>query len=293
MSRVTYVSLAPGQEELYYQALKPRDRFILSSVSKNKRFFSREKVAGLTRQSFLPAIAALWKVKSAAEKLAWKNAGAERGVSGWQAFIADQSQRIKFGLPGEATPSTKHQDYVGYINIEAPASEIKIAQHHPAQYWIEQKVAGTKSQYEPLSVEEKFYLPLDLTINIKSDLEAQSDASFAKYYADIRHFYQGQNLTSTLETDIPLSSDWTQITQNQANLRGEVSIYTLRIHLFSVRGWLMFDNPKSEHDAQNWTRDPYCKKIEQGFTRAFYQVEKAWSAETLPDGAEYYSAYPD
>jgi len=293
MAKVSYISLEPGQEEIYKSTLKPGDRFITSRVVKNQRFYGRNKLAQLKQKSYLPAIKTFWDTLTTLEKLSWKNAGAERNLTSWQAFVADQSQRIKFGLSGMATPSTLHQDYVGFAHIEAPATELKIKQTHPNSYYISQKVQGTKNQYNPVQVEEKFYLPLSLKINTKTDLTAQGLGAFCRFYADIVHFYQGKTLETRLQIGIPLSQDWTESEIEKSTVRGEVVVYTLYLHLYNVRGDIYFDNPRSLHSTQNWTRDPYCKRIDQSFTRAYYQVEKAWQAVTLPEGSEYYSIYPD
>lgn len=293
MAKVNYISLAPGQADLYKQGLKPGDRFVYSRVTKTQQFYGREKVAQLARRSYLPLIKTFWDTLTPTEKLAWKTAGAERGITSWQAFVADQSQRIKFGLAGMATPSTLHQDYVGFASIESPATELKIQQTHPNLYYIYQKVQGTRSQYDPVAVEEKFYLPIELKINAKTDLTSAGAGAFAKFIADITHFYQGVTWQSQLEISIPLSQNWTQQSVTKSTVRGEVSIYTLYLHLYNVTGTILFDNPRSLHSAQNWTRDPYCKRIDQSFTRAYYQVEKAWAPVIFPAGAEYYSIYPD
>lgn len=292
MARATYIEIPEPQIEKYWGALKPGDRYVFARVVRKNVFFSRAKIAGLKLKTFLPAIKVLWAGFTAGEKAAWKSIDPHPRKHGWRTFVADQSQRIKLGLSGVATPNSFHQDLVGAINIEAPAEETKLIQIHPSQYWVHVKVSGKKSMYQPVSVTELLFLPLKISINYKSDLTSTGAGSFAKFYAIVRHFYQGQNLDTNLEINIPLVSDWASQNITLSNVLGEVSSYNLFIHLYKVRGTFLFDNPKSEHAAQNWTRDPYCKNIAQQFTRAFYQIPKNWAAVSLPAGADYDSYYP-
>ena len=141
MARTTYIDLPAGQEELYYAGLSPNDRYILPSVRRFNSFFGRKKVEGLTRRSYLPAIGAIWRTFDSATKANWKAVDPHPRPHGWRTFVGDQAKRIKFGIAGEATPSALHQDVVGSCVIEAPATELKIAQYHPAMYYVRQKVA--------------------------------------------------------------------------------------------------------------------------------------------------------
>lgn len=293
MARATYVEIPEAQIDLYWGALQPGDRYVFSRVVRKNVFFSREKIAGLTLKSYLPVIKELWAGFTTEQKATWKSIDPHPQKHGWRTFVADQSKRIKLGLPGTATPNSYHQDMVGAINIEAPAEEAQIVQLHPSQYWVYTKVYGKKSMYQPVSVTELMALPLKITINYKSDLVSTGAGSFAKFYAEVRHFYQGQNLDTNLEIDIPLSSGWATEDITLSSVLGEVSSYNLYIHLYKVTGTLLFDNVKAEHSAQNWVRDIYCKNIAQQFTRAFYQIPKNWAASILPAGADYDSIYPE
>jgi len=293
MAKTNFILIPEGQEELYWAPLQSGDRFTFAKVTRKTSFFGREKVAGLTRRSYLPAIAVIWRTYNDALKNDWRTAGAERGVTNWQAFVADQAIRIKYGIEGSATPSVYHQDDVGGIIIESPAEETKIVQYHPSQYWVSQKVQGKKRVYEPVSITEAFSLPLQLKINYYSDLTSSGAGSFAKYYAKIRHIYQGQNLTTDFALDIPLSGGWATLSDTISSVTGDVVGYDLYIHLYKVTGTLIFDNVKAIHSAQNWLRDWTCEDISQTFTRAFYQVPQAWAAITLPDGSWYGSVYPE
>ena len=145
--------------------------------------------------------------------------------------------------------------------------------------------------YEPKQVTEILALPLEIGLSYKSDLTSTGEGSFARLYASIRHLYQGQNLNHDLIIDIPLSSAWNKTTETVSELLGIVTSYNLYIHLYNVRGELLFDNITSKHSGSNWARDTFCEKIEETFTRGFYQISKPWAPVTLPAGAVYYSKY--
>jgi len=292
MVRVTYLTISESQVEKYWGQLQAGDRYISSRVVRKNVFFSRAKIKGLTARSYLPIIKDLWANFTDEQRQAWKDIDSHSQQHGWRTFVADQSKRIKFGYGGTATPNQYHQDMVGAINVESPAEECKIVQLHPSQYWVNTKVSGRKNMYQPVSVTESLALPLKITINFKSDLTSTGSGSFAKFYALVRHFYQGVNRETALEIDIPLQNAWTSDNITLSEVLGAVSSYNLYIHIYKARGTLWFDNVKAEHGGQNWVRDPYCKKIAQQFTRAFYQIPRHWAPITLPAGADYESVYP-
>lgn len=292
MAKISYLDIEPELEEAYFSGIQSQDRFIIPRVRVKKVILSQKKIEDLEARSFLPAIAVLWNAFSDAERLAWKNADPYPHPNGWRAFVADQSKRISLGIGGVATPNEFHQDLVGKILIEEPAEEIKIIQPHPSNYWIYQKVVGTKSMYEPVEINEVFGLPLKITINYKSDLTSTGEGSFARFYASIRHLYQAQNLNHDEIIEIPLDNAWASQNKTVSVLAGVAVSYNLYIHLYKVRGTLLIDNVKAEHSASNWARDTFCKKIEQDFTRQFYQIPRHWGVITMPEGAGYQSIYP-
>lgn len=293
MARVTFIDIPEGQEEFYYAGLQAGDRWEYPRVRRKSTFFGRVKVEGLTRRSYLPACSVIWQGFTPQQKQDWKDADQSPPPHGWRTFVADQCKRIKYGIGGSATPSVLHNDMVGAIDIDPPASEVKIAQYHPAQYYIRKKRTGVWGVYDLVSITESLTLPFSISLNYKSDLIAINGNPIAKFYAVVRHFYQGQNLDTEIAIDIPLQSGWATATENMTVALGEVAGYTLFIHLKDVTGNLWFDRPKATHGGQNWCRDPWCKNISMSFTRAFYQVPKHWGAITLPPGSAYNSKYPD
>lgn len=292
MAITTYLTIPPELEEKYYASLQSSDRFVLPKIRPKTVILSRKKVQGLTKRSYLPACATLWHAFTDQQRADWKAVSPYTRPHGWCSFVADQCKRIKFGLPGTATPNANHQDMVGKIHIVAPAEEIKIIQPHPSSYWVSKKVKGKKGMYAPSKVDESFALPLKLTIHRKSNLVSTGAGSFARLYASIRHLYQGQNLNHDEIIEIPLVSNWAEQETTISVLAGLAVSYNLYIHLYKVTGELWFDLIKAEHSSSNWVRDPYCKKIEQDFTRGFYQVPKHWAPITMPAGSDYESVYP-
>ena len=223
MARTTYLNIPIVDEDTYWGILQPGDRFTLPRVVKKSAFFSRKKIAGLTAKSYLPVCSSNWQGFTDQQKQDWKDADPHPQQHGWRTYVADKSKRIKFGIPGNATPNQHHQDLVGAIVIEAPAGEVKLAQYHPAQYYVWTKVPGTKNQYNPVSVTEAVTLPIKISFNYKSNLVAIGPNSFAQFYAKVRHFYQGQNLDTDIGLSLPMIQDWTSWNDTLSSVLGEVS----------------------------------------------------------------------
>lgn len=293
MSKTTYVEIPVGLEESFAKSLCSGDRFSYARLRRNDTLLSRQRRVKIAARSLLPQISALWQALSSVEKAAWTAAGATCGMKGWQCFVHDCSIRLgqSLSVPGDA--SDKHQGWVGELYVADPATEIKIAQFHPHQYFTYHKVAGTKNQYAPVSVEEGFGLPLTIGLSYSSDLAACGADPWAKFYADIWYSYQGENLIFSLEIPLDLVSDWKTVTASKTLLESIVIGYTLRFHLHDLRGSLWFDNIIASHNAVNWARDPRCNNIAQTFTKQWAQIPKHWAAEVLPVGAEYDSVYKD
>jgi hypothetical protein len=299
---------------------------VYSRITKKQTLYTKKSVKGLTARSLLPQIAALWNNFSVEEKQAWNDAAnvekdlvnlpvvafgstffgvstygdsyfgihiTESIINGWRLFVQDQSVRIKNEFAGVAVPVLLHQSWVGNLKIEAPATELKIVQLHPRFYWISRKITGKKGMYEPTAITEDLALPVKISLNYSSNLVETSPGSFAKFYARVWHSYQGVDLYEDLEILFDYFSDWQYVEATLTSLIGYVIRYDLYFHLYNLQGDLYFDNVKIEHSSQNWIRDPFCKDINQGFTRAFYQIPKNWAAVIIPDGAMLDSIYKD
>ncbi len=292
MARTGFIDLDPADEDLFFSNLTAQNRFTSARVTRKVAFFSRRRVKGLTARSLLPQIAEAWNLLTDQQKTDWGLAGAKMGLNGYRLFVQDKSARIKNDIAGNATPSLLHQSWVGFLSVEAPATEIKIAQFHPRSYWVSAPVVGKKGMRSPVVVTEDLALPLEIELNYKSNLVSQGPGSFAKYYAVIRHSYQGIDRFTNLEIDLDLVANWKNAKVDISSVRGYIIGYTLYIHLYNLRGTLLCDNIKATHSSQNWVRDTYCKDIDQGFTHAFYQVPKHWVFIEDPAGASFGTIYP-
>ena len=293
MAKTSHIEIPVESEDKYYQSLQTSDRFIIPRIRKKTALLSRNKKLLIANRSFLPQCSALWNNFTDEQKQDWKDVDNHSQKHGYRTFLADQVQRIKLDLAGVATPNQYHQNMVGQLLITAPADEIKIAQLHPSSYWVSQRVVGKDNMFEPVEITESFVLPLKITISYESDLTSTGGGSFAHFYASIRHLYQGQNLNYDSIIDIPLQSNWDKQELTTSELIGQAISYNLYIHLYNVTGTLLIDNVKAEHSGSNWTIDSFCNKIEQTFSRGFYQVSQPWLPITLPTGASYKSIYPE
>lgn len=291
MALVSYINISPELEDHYWSGLQPGDRFTYSRIRVKSVIQSREKIKELTRRSTLIKCKEYWNTLTEQEKDLWKQYDFHKKKHGWRNFVSEQSQRIKYGIEGIAEPNQYHNGLVGQIKIEEPAKEVKLIQPHPFNYFILKKVPKTKNIYTTEEINERLYLPLKIGISYKANLEAVNEDAFAKFYARILHFYQGQNLYTNLEINFNFSQDWTREEKTISSVIGRAISYNLYIHIYNARGELFFDNIEASHSGANWARDIYCKKIEQSFTRGFYQVPKNWGAVKIEEGAQYKSVY--
>ena len=293
MAKTSYINILPEVEDQFYSTLQPGDRFTFARVAVKNVLLSVKRKKGVSQRSLLPECAAAWALLSVAEKTAWSAAGAESNLNGWRLFTQDFCARRVNDLAGVATPSLFHQSWVGQLHIEAPATEAKLVQIHPRNYYIKKKVYGTKSMYNPVLITEDLTLPFVLSLNYKSNLTAEGPDPYAKIYAEFWYSYQGVNSLYNLEIPLDLVAGWKNATATLSVLNSIVIRYDLHIHLHDLRGDLYFDNIKAEHGSQNWVRDPFCKDVDQSFTRNYYQIPKHWAAEILPEGADFETIYKD
>ncbi len=146
--------------------------------------------------------------------------------------------------------------------------------------------------YEEVMITEDIALPIAISLNYKSALTSQGAGSFAKLFITVRSSYQGVDRFADCEINLDLSTDWKNETASISSVLGYVIGYTAYIHLYNLRGTLWCDNIEISHSGQNWARDPFCKDLNQAFTRAFYQIPKHWVAVEMPAGSEFGSIYP-
>lgn len=291
MAKVAFVDISPELESAFWSGLQPGDRFMYSRIRRKEVFFSRKRKKGLSQRSLLPQVSVLWNALTELQKDAWSVAGAFSNLNGYRLFVQDTCARIINEIEGVAVPSVLHQSWVGNLHIGNPATELKIIQQHPHFYYVSQKVVGKKSMYNPVKINEDFALPLSISLNYKTNLSSVGPGSFAKFYAKVWHSYQGLDRFTLLSINLDLSTDWKNDTIELENVLGYIVRYDLYFDLYNVQGDVYFDNVKAVHSGQNWCRDTFCKDINQGFTRAFYQVPKHWAGVNVPDGSYFESVY--
>jgi len=292
MARTSYILVPDGYDTILARGLKPGDRFVLPRISRKTKYVSYERGKVISRRSLLPEIAALWLGLSDGDRADWNSAGAIMHWSGWRLFTQDTAQRIKLSLSGLATPSVLHQSFVGLIHIADPGSAIRIRQDHPQTYYIRHKVRGTKAQYTFTQITEDFTLPIDISINYATDLTSVGGSPFCRFYARVRSLYQGRDIYTDCLCELDLNSDWANATASLSAVLGKPISYTLFLECQDVTGDFYFDCLQANHNSQNWVRDPYCQYVHTSFSSVFFEVEKDWAAEYLPDGAEYGTTYP-
>jgi len=291
MAFVSYVDINPADEQQFFGQLQPDSRFLYSKIKVKTGLFSAKKKKAIALRSLLPQISLLWAGLTTLQKTAWTTAGSYCGLNGWRTFVAEQSIRIKLGLSVPNVPSNFHNAWIGHLSVQAPATQIQIAQYHPAGYYVHKKVKGFKRVYAPVFVQESMTLPLQIGISYCANLAVVGGSPRARFYATVRSSYQGVDRFTDVEINFVNDGVWHTATANLASVVGYVIGYTLYIELFDYNGDFYFDVVKAIHGAVNWVRDKYCSDIDKTFSNQFYQIPKHWIALELPDGANYYSDY--
>ena len=254
---------------------------------------SKEKKLNVSTRSLLPQISSYWQGLTTTEQNNWKSAGAANSLNGWNLFVQDTAYRLKYGLFGLATPSDLHQYKAGKIQIDSPATAAKIVQYHPNRYFKLKKVPGTKALFEDIAINEKLVLPLNIGLSYKTDLTAQSGGAYARFYANVKSHYQGNDIETPFTIEIPLSTDWARQTLSCTEVIGVARSYDLWIDLHDVRGSLFFDNVRAYHTGTNWARDHRCNDVNNDLSKINYQIEKSWEEQLLPTGSAFDSVYVD
>ena len=293
MAKTAYIDIAPELEEEFFKSVQPGDRFTFARVVRKNLLLSRNRKINVAGRSLFGVISDYWRTLTTVQKTAWSASADLMGISGWQLFVQDQAARLANGIAGIATPSLLHQAWVGQLHIEAPATEAKITQLHPRNYYIRQKVVGKKSMYSPVLITEDLGLPFTLGFNYKSNLTASGANPYATLYATFWYSYQGVNKEYTLSIPLDLIANWKTVSAEVTEILTYVVRYNLYIHLHDLQGDLYFDNVKATHSGQNWARDPFCKEIDKNFSRNFYQVPQSWAGVITSEGVDFESIYKD
>lgn len=291
MAKTSLLIIPPGLDVTYSKSLQSGDRWTIPHIKCKRVFTSRRTKKGLSQKSLFVSLSPVWAGFSDAEKLAWTNAGAVCDMSGFKLLVQDTASRRANDIEGLATPNLLHQNRVGKIEIEAPAVGLTILQLHPQSYYINKKVTGTRSQYEPKLVTENLSLPVNIAISYKSNLSSAGTDPYAKFYIIVYSNYQSLTIENVCVIPFSLIHDWERLTATINGVKGQVRGYTAFIQIHDAQGTLLFDNVEIYHSGLNWARDPFCNSIKTTFTKMFYQIPKHWAPEEVISGAFYDSVY--
>lgn len=261
----------------------------------------------------MPELSPVWAGFDSTTKTNWNNAGSFEGLTGWKEFLKDTAIRRANDGTGYSTPQTDRQCNVGRMTIESPASGFTIEQLHPNNYYVLKKVPKTKAQYIPQLITEHIVLPLTIGMSYRADLTpVESDilvgaglfyagfnmagqeygaSGISRFYAEVYSDYQGRKLTTVLELPIDTDGNWHVETVEMTECFGVVRGYNLYIQVSNATGNLYFDNVIIDHSGHNWARDPHCNNINVTYTKAFYQIPKAWDSVDIPDGCFFDSFF--
>lgn len=291
MAKISYKLVPPEFDISYSKALSINDRYTFSSVRRARLFTSRARIKNITQKSVLPLASQAWALLDTEARALWESAGVQSNLTGWRLFVKDFAWCQKFELGSPLTPSEAYQVEVGRLQITAPASSIKIAQLHPNTYYVLRKIAGTKSQYEPVQIIENFQLPLEFSLSWRTSLTSAGASPLARAFVVIYSHYQGRDIETEISLPFGLMDEWTRDAVSASEVVGRVVGYTVFIEASDVTGDIYFDNVSLIHSGQNWARDPYCYNVASTYTRAFFQIPKHWVTIDVPEGAFYDSYY--
>lgn len=293
MVKVSYIDFPTGSEDKYFKVIKQTERFVNSSVGRNKPFVSRKKRAKLIERTLLKTISETWNTLDSSVVETWNTCGSLNNLTGFQLFVKDYSARVKAGISGFAVPSLLHQSKIGRIKIDAESLYFKIKQKHPHNYWLLKKVTNKKTMKEPVFVTEDFVLPLTFGINYFSSLSVAGSNPFAKLFVTIRSSYEGADKYTNFEIDFDYSSNWVNVENVISSVLGYVVEYELCFEIQDLQGSIYFDNINLFHSGQNWAIDSFCETIEKKHAKPFKKILSAWEDVNVPEFSNYKSIYKD
>ena len=295
MAKTGYIDLTEAQEENFYKAIKSGNRFTHAHVQAKTGFFGRTKRARMNSKTLLKECKTAWASLTNEEKSNWKSADPRTIKNGWRLFVKDYCLRLGIDITDPDVPSNFHVCSLGRIGINNGINEVKLAQYHPSEYHICQRVVGKKAMYEPISITEILALPLELKIRFSSNLTKTAGNGFAKFYASVRNYYQGRNIFTNLEIDLlpeaGMEETWQEKSDTISSVLGSEIFYNLFLHFYKVKGSLLFDNLEANHSGQNWVRDPFCEDLTKKFSGGFSIINPRWKELLLPKGSTFESLY--
>lgn len=291
MAKISFLDLPGEDEKNYFKNLKQADRFVFSRVVKNNTLTSRKKKTLLKNKTLFVEVSKLWCLLDESTQNLWKSAGEKCNMSGFSLFLQDYSLRKKNNFSGVGTPSDLHQGKVGVIEIKDDAKFIKIEQRHPHNYWRLRKVLNKKSLVDPVYITEPINLPIEISLNYKSDFSVSGVNPFAKFYVSVISSDKGVDVENIASIDLPFVSNWSSDSATLFDVEGYPFKYSVFFDISDLQGFLYFDNISIKHSGQNWAIDSFCDNIERKHAGIFSKIENAWHDVSVPIGSSYYSKY--
>lgn len=291
MTKTEFMDTPPELQENIDKALQTGDPFVKSNIIKHATKQGTMKSQATSGRSMIRQCADFWNAFDPGTKAPWKTYCPYTRKNGWNHFVADECKRIKAGLGGTATPHEDYQVMIGQIDIEAPATGITLVQPHFNNYKIKGKVPGYQRKYRPFDVNEFLIRPFTLAITYKSDLTASGGDPVAKFYAKVRHDYQGQTMYYDHVINLGLQEDWTRPEVELPVLLGRIKSYDLYIEIINCRGTLKIDNMEAIHCSQNWAIDRQFQEMNPHYPKSLSTCQRPWNELDVPTGASYNSKY--
>ncbi len=260
----------------YRRVLKPSRRFVNVSVRRKGFFNVRKNRKNLIARSLLFEISALWRGFTSLQKSAWDSAGAVMNMSGYKAFVQDQTLRIKNSLSGTSVPSTLHQGLAGRVFDLADDDVSGFVQKHPSSYYILRKIFNYQNQYEPILITEVPTSPLTISFRYKSDMVDLGNE--VAVYIQIA-YKNGDGDFDYIDFDndsLDPNTDWTTYTFVKNPLPAGTTAYEVTIYFYAEGGEFLIDNFSCFHSGQNWAKDPYCERFGEHFLEGVYDFFPSW-----------------
>lgn len=292
MAKTAFIDAPPELQALFDNLMRRIAAQTTGSIGIKGRIRTPAQKRAVSTRSLLPEISALWAGLSTEEKNAWREAANQSSYNMWNLFVQDQAYRLKFGIEGIAEPNIYHQYKVGRGIIEAPATQMRLVQHHPSKYYVWTKIKGTKAQYHDVAINERLVLPLEIGLSYRTNLSAVGDAPRARFFAEILSHYQGRDILTPFGFDLELQADWNRQTVVCTEVLGVARSYDLWLDFFDVRGAFEWDNLRAFHTGTNYARDFRCTDVNTQLTKKNYMIAKSWEADFIPSGTDYGSVYP-
>jgi hypothetical protein len=259
MARLFGITLAPGIDIYYNQAIKMYDIAMACNVGRNPKYLTRSRKYNLKEATKLFQTAFAWNTLSQVQKDAWYTAANITGINGYALFTQDRVYRFMNSLVGNATPSIYHQYKVGHIKINSPANKAIIEYRNIVPY----------------------VLPAVLRISYNSALSVSGGSVNCKCILETLLFRDGKNIIETESIDIGILDSWNTKILNLASKAGHIISWKIRLILENVIGDFYFDNIEFEYLATIQNDDSECDEF-----------PKYWNVVNGGDNVIFESIYP-